>query len=65
MQQGKPVPVWGWADPGEDHRRIWRAEQSAVADESGRWRAKLEPLFASVEITNPDRAVRPDRKLEV
>lgn len=67
LQQGKPVPVWGWADPGEKIIvEFGEQKQSAVADESGRWQAKLEPLFASVESrTLTVRSEKPDRKLEV
>jgi len=47
VQQGKPIPVWGTADPGEtiaidlgpDHAK-------AVADSTGNWAVSLAPLQA-------------------
>lgn len=47
LQQGMPVPIWGWADPGErvavrlDDRTV-----STQADDKGHWRVDLEPLNA-------------------
>lgn len=45
LQQGRPIPVWGWASPGEkvtvglgDGARV-----TATADASGRWRVHLDP----------------------
>ncbi|MBU0617653.1 MAG: 9-O-acetylesterase, partial [Planctomycetes bacterium] len=42
LQRDKPVPIWGWADPGEavsvtlgDHTL------KTVADEAGQWLVKL------------------------
>lgn len=48
LQRGKPVPVWGWASPGE---RITvefagqKKESAASAD--GRWQITLDPMTAS------------------
>jgi len=45
LQQGVPVPVWGWAEPGEQVRVTCRdREAAATADASGRWRVKLPAL---------------------
>ena len=47
LQRGRPVSVWGWADPGEriTVRLAGRARKtSAGAD--GRWRVSLPPLGA-------------------
>ena len=45
LQRGKPIPIWGRADPGESIR-VTLAERSAevVAGPDGRWRAVLQPL---------------------
>ncbi|MBE2180643.1 MAG: hypothetical protein IAE97_09255 [Chthoniobacterales bacterium] len=48
LQQGKPVPVWGRAAPGDTVKvRFETREASALADEDGRWKAVLAPLKAS------------------
>ncbi|MEM9281652.1 MAG: sialate O-acetylesterase [Verrucomicrobiota bacterium] len=50
LQQEKPVPIWGWADAGEQVR-VEFAGQSVLAstDDNGRWQVNLEPLTASSE----------------
>ena len=50
LQRDKPVPVWGWADPGE-MITVEFADQkkSAIADASGKWQVKLDPMEASVQ----------------
>lgn len=47
LQQGVPIPVWGWADPGEEVN-VTLADQtrSAAADAAGRWSVRLGPLTA-------------------
>lgn len=48
LQRARPVPVWGWAEPGS--RVVVRfAGQAveAVATKTGRWEARLAPLEAS------------------
>lgn len=47
LQRETPVPVWGWADPGEKVTVIL-GEQSktATADANGKWSLKLDPLKA-------------------
>ncbi len=48
LQQGKPVPVWGRADPGEKVAVTFGTQQvSALADAAGAWIAYLDPLAAS------------------
>jgi len=48
LQQGKPVPIWGQADPGEKVVVSYGTQQvSALADSSGAWIAYLDPLTAS------------------
>lgn len=50
LQRDKAVPVWGWADAGEDIAIEFAGQkQSAKADDSGRWMVKLNPLKASAE----------------
>ncbi|WP_043585381.1 sialate O-acetylesterase [Geminisphaera colitermitum] len=45
LQQGKPVPVWGTANPGEKIRVSWRdvSAETTTADD-GRWRVILPAL---------------------
>src|SRR2546430_913280 len=48
LQQQMPVPVWGWAEPGEQVTVTFeRQKQSAKADDKGNWQVKLSPLTAS------------------
>jgi len=48
LQSGSPVPVWGWADPGENLTVSFAGESAAsTADASGRWQAELAPLPAN------------------
>ena len=45
LQQGKPVPIWGRANPGEKVSVQFAGQNvSATADADGRWKAVLEPL---------------------
>jgi sialate O-acetylesterase len=48
LQQGQPVPVWGWADKGEQVT-VTFGDQTLVttAGDDGKWRVKLRPLTAS------------------
>ena len=48
VQQDLPVPVWGWADPGEKItvRLDDQKPVSAEAEAKGNWRVTLEPLKA-------------------
>ncbi len=50
LQREKPVPVWGWADVGENVTVEFAGQKkSTVADASGKWQVKLDPLTASAE----------------
>ena len=50
LQRDKPVPVWGWADPGAEVKVSFGPHvKSAVTDASGRWLVLLDPLSASTE----------------
>src|SRR5690242_10248958 len=42
LQRAKPVPVWGWAEPGEKISvRFAGQEKTAVASADGNWSVKL------------------------
>jgi sialate O-acetylesterase len=47
LQRGMPVPIWGWADPGEQVT-VTLADHTAktVADSAGNWLVKLPELKA-------------------
>lgn len=47
LQRQKPIPVWGWAEPGEKVK-VTLAGQSldAKADAQGKWKVSFKPLEA-------------------
>jgi sialate O-acetylesterase len=48
LQRDKPVPVWGWAAPGERVSVAFAGRTcGAVADAAGRWVAMLDALAAN------------------
>jgi sialate O-acetylesterase len=50
LQRGVSVPVWGWADRGENINVEFAGQsKTAVAGSNGRWRIELDPLEASTE----------------
>ena len=50
LQCELPVPVWGWAEPGEKVTvSLAGQSKTAVADASGRWQVKLDAMEASAE----------------
>jgi len=50
LQRGKPVTVWGWAEPGESVKVTFAGQsQTAAAADSGDWKIQFEPLEASFE----------------
>jgi len=50
LQCDRPVPVWGWADPGETVTVGFAGQHvTAVAGSDGRWRVNLQPLAVSAE----------------
>jgi sialate O-acetylesterase len=52
LQRGKPIPVWGYADPGETVQVTLAGRSAqATAQPDGRWRARLEPLTAGGPFT--------------
>src|SRR5437773_7544421 len=47
LQQGSPVRIWGWADPGEAVSVTFLGQKpSTVADSAGKWKVYLKPLSA-------------------
>src|SRR5947207_6563605 len=47
LQQGAPVRIWGWADPGEAVTVNFLGQKpSATADSSGKWKVFLQPVPA-------------------
>ena len=45
LQRDRPLPVWGWATPGEEVRVTFDDQtKQAVADSEGRWKVTLDPL---------------------
>lgn len=52
LQRDIAVPVWGWADPGEQVTvSISGQTKTATADGKGQWQVKLAPLKAGDAIT--------------
>ncbi len=50
LQRDKPVPVWGWANPGEPVTVSFAGQkQSAVAGPDGKWMVRLDALTANAE----------------
>ncbi len=47
LQRDRPMPIWGWADPGEEVTVTLDAQKaSAKADDKGRWQVTLKPVQA-------------------
>ena len=45
LQRDMPVPVWGWADPGETVTvTLGDQTKTATADSAGKWSVKLDAL---------------------
>jgi sialate O-acetylesterase len=50
LQAGTDVPVWGWADPGQDvNVQLGAAKVNAKADAKGKWMAKLPAMKADAD----------------
>ena len=50
LQRERPVPVWGWAEPGTKVAVSFAGQtHEAVADGEGAWRVTLEPMKACAE----------------
>jgi sialate O-acetylesterase len=46
LQQGIPIPVWGWADDGELVTVEFAGQRKSVRARNGKWMVKLDPLKA-------------------
>ncbi|HVT30182.1 MAG TPA: sialate O-acetylesterase [Lacipirellulaceae bacterium] len=52
LQRDMPVPVWGWADPGEKVTvTIAGQTHKTKADDKGNWLVKLDPLQVGKPLT--------------
>lgn len=50
LQRGQPVPVWGWSSAGATVTVSFADQRKKViADQSGKWSTKLDPMPASAE----------------
>ena len=63
LQRGKPIPVWGKADPQEQVTIRWQKKQyTTTADNQGRWRIDLPKTKAGgpyvLEVRGKDEEVR-------
>jgi sialate O-acetylesterase len=48
LQRDKPLPVWGWATPGETVRvQLGKETAETTAGKDGRWQVTLKPQTAS------------------
>src|ERR1051326_6602611 len=51
LQQGMDVPVWGWADDGEEVKVTFRGKTAKTKAKGGKWVVKLGKFKAG---GNPD-----------
>ncbi len=52
LQRDMPVPVWGWAEPGEEVTvAIAGQTHKATADDKGNWQVTLKPLSVGEPLT--------------
>ncbi len=50
LQQGKPVPVWGWSSPGGEVDVAFNGQHlKGTAGADGRWEVVLKPMKANAE----------------
>lgn len=50
LQRNIPVPIWGWADPGEEVIVEFAGQKKSVkTDKAGKWKIKLDSMKASAE----------------
>src|SRR5437762_11157351 len=49
LQQGMAVPVWGWADEGEEVRVTFRGRTVSAKAKNGKWLVKLAAAKAASE----------------
>ncbi len=49
LQQGEPVAVWGWANPGETILvKFQNQVKKVICDDGGNWKVMLSPMKASI-----------------
>ena len=49
LQRDKPLPVWGWADPGEQITLTFAGQtQTTTADDHGQWKVNLKAMPAKL-----------------
>lgn len=67
LQRDKPVPVWGWADPGERIRVAFAGQtQMTTADADGRWQVQLKAMPANAKPQSLSiQSDKPNRRREV
>jgi sialate O-acetylesterase len=47
LQRGIPLPIWGWADPGDQVAVSFQGQKkTATAGQDGKWCVKLDPVQA-------------------
>src|SRR5450631_796182 len=47
LQRDRPLPIWGWAEPGEEVTVTLDAQKASTkADEKGNWKVTLKPVSA-------------------
>lgn len=51
LQQGVPVPIWGWADEGETVVVEFQTQKVSATAKDGQWLVKLQPLKAGGPFT--------------
>jgi sialate O-acetylesterase len=52
LQRDAAVPVWGWADAGEEVSvTLGKQTKKTTADRAGNWSVKLDPLPAGDALT--------------
>ena len=52
VQRGMKIPIWGAADPGEKISvKVLQQEQTATADDKGKWRVTLDPIDSKEPIS--------------
>ena len=50
LQHGKPLPVWGWAAPGETVKvKLGAQEKATATTPQGEWKVVLDPVAPSAE----------------
>ncbi|HAH46431.1 MAG TPA: 9-O-acetylesterase, partial [Planctomycetaceae bacterium] len=52
LQRGQPVPIWGWADPGNEVSvKLGTSIASTVANASGEWMVRMPPQLIGDPVT--------------